>query len=91
MVVGGFESMSNVPYYLPGGRFGMRYGHGKVLDGLITDGLWDVYNDVHMVGWAFWFVWCRAVHGWRVGRVCARRSVLVTLDSLASNRMSLPS
>jgi len=48
MVVGGFESMSNVPYYLPGGRFGMRYGHGKVLDGLITDGLWDVYNDVHM-------------------------------------------
>ena len=49
MVVGGFESMSNVPYYLPGGRFGMKYGHGKVLDGLITDGLWDVYNDVHMV------------------------------------------
>lgn len=40
--------MSNVPYYLPGGRFGMKYGHGAVLDGLITDGLWDVYNNVHM-------------------------------------------
>ena len=28
---------------------GMKYGHGQVLDGLIRDGLWDVYNDIHMV------------------------------------------
>ena len=48
-VTGGFESMSNVPFYLPGARFGMKYGHGQVLDGLIKDGLWDVYNDMHMV------------------------------------------
>ena len=41
--------MSHVPYYLPNARAGMRYGHGQVLDGLIKDGLWDVYNDVHMV------------------------------------------
>ena len=43
MLAGGFESMSNVPYYLPNARFGMKYGHGKVEDGLIKDGLWDVY------------------------------------------------
>jgi len=49
VVAGGFESMSHVPYYLPGGRYGMRYGHGQVLDGVLKDGLWDVYNDVHMV------------------------------------------
>lgn len=48
MVVGGFESMSNAPYYLPNARFGMRYGNGNVLDSLIVDGLWDVYNNVHM-------------------------------------------
>jgi acetyl-CoA C-acetyltransferase len=48
VMAGGFESMSNVPYYLPGGRNGMRYGHGKVLDGLLHDGLWDVYNEQPM-------------------------------------------
>jgi len=48
LMCGGFESMSNVPYYLPKGRSGMRYGHGEVLDGLIFDGLWDVYNNQHM-------------------------------------------
>ena len=41
--------MSNVPYYVPGARAGMRYGHGQILDGLVKDGLWDVYNDMHMV------------------------------------------
>lgn len=49
MVAGGMESMSNVPYYVPQGRFGHRYGHGKLLDGCVHDGLWDVYNDQHMV------------------------------------------
>jgi acetyl-CoA C-acetyltransferase len=48
VVAGGFESMSNVPYYVPGGRFGMKYGHGKIEDGLMKDGLWDVYNDFAM-------------------------------------------
>lgn len=42
------ESMSNVPYYVPAYRNGARLGHGQVLDGIIKDGLWDVYNDYHM-------------------------------------------
>ncbi|CAM9813403.1 unnamed protein product [Scytosiphon promiscuus] len=48
MVAGGFESMSNVPYYLPKARTGLRLGNGTVVDGIIHDGLWDVYNDHHM-------------------------------------------
>jgi len=48
MIAGGMESMSNVPYYLPAYRNGGRLGHGQVLDGIIKDGLWDVYNDYHM-------------------------------------------
>lgn len=48
VVAGGMESMSNVPYYLPNNRNGARLGHGQVLDGIIKDGLWDVYNDYHM-------------------------------------------
>jgi len=42
------ESMTNVPYYVPGGRYGNKYGHGQFVDGIIKDGLWDVYNDYHM-------------------------------------------
>ena len=48
IVAGGMESMSNVPYYLPKQRFGAKYGHGEVLDGILKDGLWDVYNDYVM-------------------------------------------
>jgi acetyl-CoA C-acetyltransferase len=48
VVAGGMESMSNVPYYLPAARAGMRLGHATAVDGLIQDGLWDVYNDFHM-------------------------------------------
>jgi len=48
IVAGGMESMSNVPYYLPKHRFGSKLGHGNVQDGIIKDGLWDVYNDFHM-------------------------------------------
>ena len=48
IVAGGMESMSNVPYYLDKQRFGAKLGHTKALDGIITDGLWDVYNDYHM-------------------------------------------
>jgi len=50
VVAGGFESMSNIPYYVPKARTGYGYGHGELLDGCVKDGLWDVYNDVHMVG-----------------------------------------
>jgi acetyl-CoA C-acetyltransferase len=48
VVAGGMESMSNAPYLLPKARTGLRLGHGEVLDTLVKDGLWDVYNDVHM-------------------------------------------
>jgi len=48
VVAGGMESMSNTPYYLDKARQGYRLGHGQVTDGVIKDGLWDVYNDYHM-------------------------------------------
>ena len=48
MVAGGMESMSNVPYYLTQARTGYRMGDGKVVDGMIYDGLWDPYGDFHM-------------------------------------------
>lgn len=49
MVAGGMESMSNVPYYMDKARFGgYKYGNGALIDGLIHDGLWDVYNKQHM-------------------------------------------
>lgn len=47
-VAGGMESMSNVPYYLREARGGYRLGDGKLIDGMIFDGLWDPYNDFHM-------------------------------------------
>ncbi|UZR92429.1 acetyl-CoA C-acyltransferase [Chondrinema litorale] len=48
IVAGGMESMSNIPYYLPQARTGYRYGHGQMLDGLVKDGLTDVYNECAM-------------------------------------------
>jgi acetyl-CoA C-acetyltransferase len=48
VVAGGMESMSNVPFYLDKARTGYRLGHGQITDGLVKDGLWDVYNDYHM-------------------------------------------
>jgi acetyl-CoA C-acetyltransferase len=48
MVAGGMESMSNIPYYLPGARTGYRMGDHKAVDGMVHDGLWDVYNNQHM-------------------------------------------
>jgi acetyl-CoA C-acetyltransferase len=48
VVAGGMESMSNAPYLLPDARRGSRLGNGKTIDVLIQDGLWDVFNDIHM-------------------------------------------
>lgn len=48
VAAGGMENMSLAPYILPQGRNGMRYGHGKVLDLMMHDGLWDPYGDMHM-------------------------------------------
>ena len=48
VVAGGMESMSNAPYLLYRARFGYRMGHGELVDCMIRDGLWDVYNDFHM-------------------------------------------
>jgi acetyl-CoA C-acetyltransferase len=48
VVAGGMESMSNVPFYLGKAREGLKLGNSEVVDGIIKDGLWDVYNDYHM-------------------------------------------
>lgn len=48
VVAGGMESMTNCPFALPKARFGYRLFDGKVIDLMIRDGLWDVYNDFHM-------------------------------------------
>lgn len=48
VVAGGMESMSNAPKYLAEARKGSRYGHDTVVDGMVKDGLWDVYNDFGM-------------------------------------------
>lgn len=47
-VCGGMESMTNAPYLLPDARAGARLGHSKMIDSMVGDGLWDVYNDFHM-------------------------------------------
>jgi acetyl-CoA C-acetyltransferase len=48
IVAGGTENMSRAPYLLEKARSGYRLGHGVLVDSLIRDGLWDIYNDVHM-------------------------------------------
>jgi acetyl-CoA C-acetyltransferase len=48
IVAGGMESMSNSPYLLNKARDGYRLGHGELIDSMIKDGLWDVYNNFHM-------------------------------------------
>ncbi|KAL5722594.1 acetyl-CoA C-acetyltransferase [Ranunculus cassubicifolius] len=48
VVAGGMESMSNAPKYLAEARKGSRLGHDTIVDGMLKDGLWDVYNDVGM-------------------------------------------
>ena len=48
VVAGGMESMTNAPYLLPQGRKGFRLGDAQVVDSMIRDGLWDVYNNYHM-------------------------------------------
>jgi acetyl-CoA C-acetyltransferase len=58
VVAGGMESMSNAPYLLERVRTGYRLGHGDVVDSMIKDGLWDVYNNFHMGN---------------AGELCARR------------------
>ena len=48
IIAGGMESMSNTPYYLPALRDGARMGNAVAVDGMVHDGLWDVYNNYHM-------------------------------------------
>jgi len=48
IVAGGMESMSNAPYLLPQARKGYRLGNGTLVDSMINDGLWDIYNNYHM-------------------------------------------
>jgi acetyl-CoA C-acetyltransferase len=48
VVAGGMENMSQIPFYLPKARYGYGYGNGEILDGLVKDGLTDVYDQVGM-------------------------------------------
>src|SRR5207245_10759354 len=48
VVAGGMESMTNAPYLLPQARKGYRLGDGQIIDSMVRDGLWDIYNDYHM-------------------------------------------
>jgi acetyl-CoA C-acetyltransferase len=48
VIAGGMESMTNAPYLLPQGRSGFRMGNATVVDSMIYDGLWEIYNDYHM-------------------------------------------
>jgi acetyl-CoA C-acetyltransferase len=48
VVAGGMESMTNAPYLLPNARQGYRLGNGKIVDSMVHDGLWEIYNDYHM-------------------------------------------
>lgn len=57
VAAGGMESMTNAPYYLDKARNGYRMGNGKIIDGMIYDGLWDPYSDTHMGN---------------IGEICAR-------------------
>lgn len=48
VIAGGMENMSLAPYVMPAARTGLRMGHGKLLDSMVHDGLWDAFNDYHM-------------------------------------------
>src|SRR6201993_2241931 len=48
VVAGGMESMTNTPYLLPQARKGYRLGNAQIVDSMVNDGLWDIYNDYHM-------------------------------------------
>src|SRR5216117_3216919 len=48
VVAGGMESMTNAPYLLPNARKGYRLGNQQIIDSMVHDGLWDIYNDYHM-------------------------------------------
>jgi acetyl-CoA C-acetyltransferase len=48
VIAGGMENMNQVPFYLDKARYGYKMGHSNLIDGMIKDGLWDVYNDYHM-------------------------------------------
>ncbi len=48
VVAGGMESMTNAPYLLPQARSGYRMGNGSIVDAMVHDGLWEIYNGVHM-------------------------------------------
>ena len=92
IVAGGMESMSNTPYLLPNARGGFRMGHQKVLDSMIHDGLWDVYNDFHMGNTGE-----VVAERWNVGReeqdawaVESHRRAIAAIDAGAFKREIVP-
>lgn len=85
IVAGGMENMSASPYLLTRARSGYRLGHGALIDSMIKDGLWDVYNDMHMGACAE--LLCRE---YRISReeqdAFARRSYTRALEAMNSGR-----
>ena len=72
VVAGGMESMTNAPYLLPQARSGYRMGNGTLVDAMIHDGLWDVYNDFHMGAAAEMVAEKYRHQPRRAGRLCRR-------------------
>lgn len=87
IVAGGMENMSAAPYLLDRARSGYRMGHGTLVDSMIKDGLWDVYNDMHMGGCAE--LLCRE---YKISRAeqdeFARRSYTLALAAMDSGHFS---
>jgi acetyl-CoA C-acetyltransferase len=67
VIAGGFESMSNIPHYLPNSRSGFKMGNTQLIDGMIHDGLWDCYNNQHM---GLCAEACADSHGFRYALPC---------------------
>ena len=93
MLAGGFESMSNVPHYLPNSRKGFPLGHVKMLDGVIHDGLWDIYNDQvsrKVLGYEYCMIVSHEYFGLLIRQhstwACVQRNAAETITSCEHNR-----
>ena len=90
VIVGGTENMSNVPYYAPKMRSGAKYGHSEILDGIMKDGLMDVYNQCLMGDAA---EVCADTHGFdrnaSVSKIYKYSKTLIIIISTYVRRMHL--
>ena len=85
VVAGGAENMSSAPYLLPKARNGYRMGNGEIVDSMIRDGLWDVYNNVHMG--TLWRPLCGEISFLAAGARRFRRGKLPASDRCPAARL----